>query len=139
MATILGAAVNFGFTGTDGIASSILTGKIFLQSAEHSKAADEEQIKNGVGDLVTRSFYGLRERATIEFISTGATITVARTNSIGQTLGTIVSITACADLPGLVYSYWIVVGSSVNGSNTTAKTVTLNLEKIAAVTAAAGA
>lgn len=138
-ATVLGSAVNFGFTGTDGIAeSTILTGKIILQSADYSAGADEEQIRSAVGDVVTRSFYNAHNKATLEYVATGASKSAAQTNSTIPTPGTILSITACASIPGLVKTNWVVVGEpKVSLSNTTAARVSLNLEAHAGVTAAA--
>lgn len=140
MATTLGAAVAFGFTGTDGIAATALTGKILLQSVELETTADEEQVRSAVGELVNRTFYNIGDKAALEFIATGATIAAARTNTALQAPGTIISITACADIPALVKTNWIVLpGAKVSGSNTSAKRMTLAIEAHAGITAAATA
>jgi hypothetical protein len=138
MATQLGAAVSFGFTGTDGIAASQLTGKIILQSADLSKAADVEEIRDADGDVVNRTFYNQSQEASLEFIPTGGSMATARTNGALLEPGAIVNITACADIPELVATNWIVdTGGRISGSNTGAKRVTLPLKRHAGVTAAA--
>lgn len=138
MGQLKGAAVNFGFTGTDGIAESNLTGKMQLQSADYESTADEEQIRDADGDLVNRTFYNLGFKATLEYIPSGADIATAVTNTALIAVGTVINITACASLPALVASSWVVVpGGKITGSNTSAKRITLPLEKHAGITAAA--
>lgn len=135
---MLGVPISFGFSGTDGIAATPFTGKIILQSAEYSDTADEEQVRDAAGALCNRNFYNPGSKAQLEYIVTGATIAAARTNTALQAPGTIISITACADIPALVKTNWIVVGEpKVSGSNTSGKRVTLNLEAHAGITAAA--
>lgn len=136
---ILGTAVNFGFTGTDGIAeATILTGKILLQSIEYSKAADEEQAKSAVGALVSRNFYNAYEKATLEYEIGTDTLSNARTASTVPAPGTILDITACADLPDLIASNWVVVGEpKISGTASGPKRVTINLEQHAGVTGVA--
>ena len=137
--TILGAAVNFGFTGTDGIAeSTILTGKIILQSADIELASDEEQVRDAAGVLASRAFYNPSSKATLEYIPTGASISASLTNTTLPAIGSILSITACANIPSLVKTNWVVVpGGKISGSNTSAKKITINLEAHAGITAAA--
>lgn len=134
----VGVAVNFGFTGTDGIAeSTILTGKMLLQSADLENTSEEEQVRDADGDLVNRAFYNPGFRATLEYIPTGSSLANAITASALPTVGSILSITACANIPALVKTNWIVMpGVKIAGSNTSAKRITLNLESHAAITAA---
>ncbi len=135
---MLGTAVNFAFTGADGIASAELTGKILLQSAEHEPTSDEEQVRDAAGKLVTRSFYNPGDKATLEYIPKGATIAAAVTNTALPAVGTIMSVTACESMPSLVKTNWVVVpGGKVSGSNTTAKKITLSLEAHSGITAVA--
>jgi hypothetical protein len=138
MPTQLGAAVNFGFAGTDGIASSLLTGKMFLQSSDYSKSADEEQVRDGEGALVNRTFYNPGEKASLEYVPKGSTKANAISNTTIPDVGTLVVITACENLPALVKTNWVVVGEPkiTKGSNNAAK-ITLALEAHAGITAAA--
>lgn len=138
MGQLKGVAVNFGFTGTDGIAeSTILTGKMQLQSADYEATGDEEQVRDSDGDLVNRSFYNLGFKASLEYIPSGTDLSGAQTNTALPAVGAVLSITACASLAALVKSNWVVVpGGKITGSNTTAKRITLPLESHAGITAA---
>lgn len=139
MATIVGKPVSFGFSGTDGIAeTTYLTGKIILQNVEHEYMSDEEQIRSAAGALVTRSFYNPGDKATLEYIPTSTTLSGVTANVTAPAVGTILNITACADMPQLIKSNWVVVpGAKVVGSNTAAKKITLPLEAHAGITAVA--
>lgn len=136
MATQSGAFVVFGFTGTDGIAATGLTGNILLQSHSFEHTHDEVQIKGATGNLVTRVLYNEGSKATLEVIATGSSVANARTakTTLLALKDTIINITACADAPELVLSNWLVVGTSASGSNTDAHKVTLNLEAHAGIT-----
>jgi hypothetical protein len=138
MATINGNPVNFGFTGTNGIAITGLSGTM-LQTAEHTKQADLEVARNGVGDEVTHGWYNIHDEATLEWIVTDTTnIAGAITNTALQTPGTILVITACASMPSLVATTWEVQsGCKISGSNVTAKRISLPLKKYAGITGAA--
>lgn len=139
MATINGTPVNFGFTGTGGIAITGLSG-ILLQSAEHSKRADCEEVRNGVGDVVVHGWYNIHDEAQLEWVVTGAGLADAITNTALQTPGTILVITACASMPSLIATTWEVQdGAKISGGNTNAKRITLPLKKYAGITAVAGA
>lgn len=135
-----GVAVNFGFATAHGTVATAFTGKMALQSLDYEETADEEQVKGAYGALVNRSFYNPGYKATLEYVPTGATVAAAITNTTLPTIGSIVNITACAEMPALVKSNWIVVpGGRITGSNTAAKRITLNLESHAGVTAAIAA
>lgn len=137
MATINGTAVNFGFTGTNGITISGLSG-VLLQSVERSKQADCEVVRNAVGDEVMHGWYNVHDEATLEWIVTGTSLAAAVTNTTLQTPGTIVSITACASDPDLVATSWEVQsGVKVSGSNTNAKRISLPIKKFTNITAQA--
>ncbi len=136
MSAVGGKSVNFAYTGTDGIAATLLTGKMQLQSTDLSNSTDEEQIKDSLGALVNRTFYNPGFKATLEYIPSGAAASDAITNTALTAIGTIVSITACANVPDLIKTNWIVLGFKISGSNTTAKKVTLELEAHSGITAA---
>ncbi len=139
MIQLKGVAVNFGFTGTDGIAeSTILTGKMQLQEADLENTSDEEQVRDALGALTNRSFYNPGFKASLRYVPSGAAVSNAVTNTTIPVQGTILSITACASMPDLVKTNWVVVGGvKVSGSNTKAKEVSLNLEAHAGITAVA--
>lgn len=138
MATVNGTPVNFGFTGTNGITITGLTG-LLLQSADYTKNADMEEIKDGDGDVVTVIFSNQNEEASLEFVVTDATnIAGAITNTTVSTPGAIIVISACASMPSLVQTNWIVQsGGKISGTNTTAKRITLPIKRYAGVTAVA--
>ena len=128
----------FGFTGTDGITATGLTGNGLFQSADFERAHDEEQIKNSTGDLATRVFYNKVKKATIEWIPS-STVDVAGARTAATTVDnlylTILNITACADEPALVDTNWLVVGVKKALSNTGAQKITLTLENHDNITA----
>lgn len=139
---ILGTAVNFGFAGTSNglteTTTTVLNGKFLLQSVDVSKAADEEQVRDSSGALVSRNFYNAHSKATLEYIVKGASLTAARSNSTVPAAGTLINISACADMPDLVSTHWVVTSEpKISGSNTSGKRVTLALESHDNVTAAA--
>lgn len=140
MSTSNGTAVNFGFTGTNGIAITGLNGTL-LQSADYSAEADKDEVRSGLGDIVNRNWYDQHLKATLEWVITGTGLANALTNTAvaGMLPGTIIVITACASEPDLVATNWEVMRSSIKGSNTNAKRVTLELEKRAGITAASTA
>ncbi len=121
-----GTPVNFGFTGTNGIAITGISGTL-LQSADNSNVADKEETRDGLGNIVTRAWYDQHNAATLEWVVTDATnIAGAITNSAisGLIPGTIIVITACASIPSLVATNWEVQsGTKISGSNTTSKKI----------------
>lgn len=132
---MLGLAVNFGFSGTDGIAATEFTGKLILQSGDVSLESDEEQVMNAVGSLATRNFYNGSKKATLEFVPTGSDIATAISNStIGTAypIGTLVNITACDSMPDLVCTStqrWVIVpGVKISKTNNGAAKISLPLE-----------
>lgn len=139
MATVNGTAVNFGFTGTNGITITGLTG-LLLQSADYQKNADVDETRDGDGDVISRVFYNQHEEATLEFVVTGSGLAAAITNTAISTPGTIIDITECLSLPALDQTNWIVEpGAKISGTNTSTKKITLPIKRYAGVTAAAGA
>jgi hypothetical protein len=137
MATQTGVFVNFGFTGTDGIAATGLTGNILLQSADFEPGHDEKQIMSAAGELVTRVFHNFSKKATLEVVASGSSVAnaIAAQTSLLALNRTILNITACASKPELVDSNWLVVGVKSSGSNTDASKITLSLENHDGITA----
>lgn len=138
MATQSGVKVVFGYTGTDGIAATGLTGTMQLQSHDYEAKSDEQQIMSAAGALATRIFHNPSKAATLEVIPSSATdVAGARTSkaTLLALFQTILNITACADAPELVDSHWLVVSAKVSGSNTGAHKVTLTLEQHSGITA----
>jgi len=141
MATINGTAVNFGFTGSNGIAITGISGTL-LQSAEQSKAADVESARNGAGDIVTRGHYDVHDEAQLEWVITGTGLANAITNTSLSSLapGTIIVISACASMPDLVATSWEVQsGVKIVGGNTNFKKLSVTIHKRSGITAAASA
>ncbi len=135
MSAIGGKAVNFAYTGTDGIAATLLTGKMQLQSTDLSATADDDNTRDSTGAFVNRTFYNPGFKATLEYIPSGTAAADAITNTALSTIGTIISITACANVPDLIKTNWVIVAFKITGSNTTAKKVTMDLEAHAGITA----
>ena len=141
MAQSNGTAVNFGFTGTNGITITGVSGTL-LQSADYAAEADKDEVRNNVGDIVNRNWYDQHIKATLEWVITGTGLANAITNTAlaGIVPGTIIVITACASVPELIATNWEVQsGPAIKGSNTNAKRLTIPLEKRAGITAASSA
>lgn len=139
MATNLGTAVNFGYaTTTNGITITGISG-FLLQEAEHEADGDNEQIRDADGDVVADVHYNATQRATITAVITGTGLANAITNTTKPAKGTILVISACASDTELVATNWVVMRSRITGSNTTAKRLTIEIEKHAGITAAASA
>lgn len=151
MATINGKPVNFGFKdgGTqtagygiqlkDASAASILG--TFLQSEDHSKAADVESARNGTGDIATRGWYDQRDEATLEWIVVDETNQAgAITNtSLAQVIpGAIINIVGCQSDPTLVGTNWEVQsGPKITKTNTGFARISVPIHKRALITAVA--
>ena len=138
MATQTGKFVVFGFTGTDGIAATGLTGTMLFQSHEFQAAREKLKLKGATGNTVTKIRFDEMKNATLEVIPSSATdVAGARTSKATLIAldGTILNITACADAPELVDTNWLVEDVKVVGSNTDAHKVTLTLENHDGITA----
>lgn len=160
MSLINGTPVNFGFTDTNGIALGLgpagaTFAGLLLQSADESIDSEREDIRDGIGNIVIRSYYDFHGKATLEFVITGATIAASVTNttlapfSPGQFLNVTASSTM-KDLAGIsggtaggshlgsggapgtmsgASSIWeIVGGASIKKSNTGAARISIPLE-----------
>lgn len=141
MAIVNGTAVNFGFTGTNGIAITGVSGTL-LQSADISAEAEKDEVRGAQGDLISRAWYDQHNKATLEWVITGTGLAnaIANTALAGLTPGTIIVITACASMPDLIATNWEVMsGASIKGSNANSKRYSVQLEKHTNITAVAGA
>lgn len=134
--------VNFGFkTTANGITvSGTGVGTMLLQSAEHSKNADVFEARDGVGNVVSQTFYNQNDEAKLEAIVVGTGLADGIAQSTIAEVGAFFTISACVSMPSLVATNWIVQpGVSISGGNTDAKKVTYPLKKFAGITAIAGA
>lgn len=135
---MLGVPVNFAFDTAEGICGTEFSGKALLQTADHEGIADEEPVRDATGKLVTRSFYNLGDKLTLEYIPKGSSLANAITNTALITIGAMVSITACANMPSLVKTNWCVLpGQKITKSNTTAARITLPMEAHPGITSVA--
>jgi hypothetical protein len=138
MATQTGFKVVFGYTGTDGIAATGLTGNILFTDHTYKKSREKKKLANAAGDTVTKIRYDEMQEATLEIIFASAT-DVATAISNKATIialdGTILNITACASAPELINSHWLVEDVDVKGSNADAHKVSLKLENHSNITA----
>jgi hypothetical protein len=138
MAIINGTPVVFGFTGSNGIAITGISGTL-LQSTDHSAEADHEDTRNGIGDIVARAWYDQHRRATLEWVVTSTTLTLAlAANTLSSvTPGTILVVSACASDPDLVATTWEVMSAKSSHSNTSSAKISVQLEKRAGIAAVA--
>ena len=110
---INGIPVNFGFQGaptadgTQGILITGVTGTL-LQSADQSKVAECEKVKDGNGNEVVHAWANLHDEVSLEWVVTGATLAATITNGQSQlkTPGSMIAITACTSMPSLVGTCW---------------------------------
>jgi hypothetical protein len=138
-AIINGTAVNFGFTGTNGITITGISGTL-LQSAEHESMADVEITRDGLGAEVCNAFYNPHENAKLEWVVTGSGLAAAITNSALIAAGTFFVITACASMPSLIASTWQALsGCKLSGTNVNSKKLSVSLKKCPNITAVASA
>jgi len=144
-ATINGVAVNFGFQGTagadgsQGISITGITG-VLLQNFDQTKAAELERVRDGNGNDVVHAWSNIHDEATLEWVLAGASLaeTLTGVSLSIKSPGSIVAITACTSMPGLVSSYWEVqAGAKISGSNADAKKVSMPIHLLPGITAAA--
>lgn len=138
---IVGVVWGIGVTGLTG--SGIST--FVPQSLQFSAEADEAEIRNGKGQVVTDIFYNQRHTITIEVIPTGATIAAARTSNVLPAPGAIITVVESsaedAELTGTNSAKYIFVRGSKSKSNTGATSISMELKQyvendVAAVVAA---
>jgi hypothetical protein len=136
-----GTAVNFAYTGTNGITITGISGTL-LQSAEYSVEAEKEDVRSAAGDIVNRNWYDHHSKCNIEWVVSGTGLANAVTNSTlaALTPGVILVITACASDPDVVGTNWEVQsGASLKGSNTSSKRISVPVERRSGITGAATA
>ena len=141
MPTINGTAVNFGFTGANGITITGISG-FLIQQGDHTLAADKEEVRSGQGDVVNRSWYDQHIKATIEAVITGTGLAAAITNTAIKSIlppGTIIAITACASDTDLLATNWEVQEATVRKSNVGSARLSISVESRAGITAVATA
>ena len=138
MSTINGTAVNFGFTGTNGIAITGLSG-ILLQSSDTSAEAERSEVANGVGDHVTHAFFDQHLKASLEWTVTGTSISNAVTNTTLASLlpGAFIVVTACASNPDLIATWEVQSGATIKKTNKDSARISVSIEKRANITAVA--
>ncbi len=130
----VGSPVVFSFGTAAGVSATQFTGKILIQSLDHSPTADEEQTRDGTGKLVARNFYNPGDKLGLEYIVTDTTLSAAKGYSC-PTPGVFINITQCDDVSGVSKANWVVVSEPKQAlSNTGAKRVTLQLEAHAGIT-----
>ena len=134
MAT-LGQAINFGFTGTNGIAITGVSG--VLQSVNWKKTAKTAEIADGDGDTASITSYDARDEVDLELIVIGTSAANAILYSYPPAVNSFLPITTCTSLTGLVSNYWVVQNASVSGSNTDAKKLSLSLALMSGITVTA--
>lgn len=137
-----GTAVNFGFTGTNGLTCSAING--ILQTTDHSVEADKDEVRSGTGDIVNRNWFDQHNKGNLEFVITGATnslaAALAATTLANLSPGVIISITACASDPDLVATNWEVQsGATIRKANNNAARLIVPVEKRAGITASSPA
>jgi hypothetical protein len=136
-----GIAVNFGFvsSGSDyGIVdqAGILSGYL-LQSADNETGADKEEVRVLQGDISSRNWYDIHQKASLRLFISGSGRANARANTVvgSFTPGVILVITACASNPDLVASNWeCQAGTKIAGDITKSAEITIPLEKRPGIT-----
>lgn len=144
-AQVNGIPVNFGFQGgvgaegSQGLAITGVSG-ILLQSAEQTKVAECEKVKDGNGNDVVHAWFNFHDEVSLEWIVSADTLAHAITFTSGalKNAGSIIVITGCTSMPSLVGTCWEVQsGVKVQGSNTTSKKVTFPIHLYPGITQAA--
>ena len=109
--------------GTSSTTTSIVSGQ--LQTRDHTKKADMEEIKNGDGNVVGKVYYNQTDDATFEWIPTSATVNGTLTvtlPAIGDKIT--VSDSIYADI---AKTNWLVEEVSTKSSNTSCLKATAKL------------
>lgn len=126
---IRGVVWGIGVTGLTG--SGITTFE--PQSLQFAAEADELEIRNGKGQVVTDIFYNQKHTVTIEVIPSGTTIALARTSNVLPDPGTIITIVESSsedsELTSTNAAKYICVRASKSKSNTGATSITMELKQ----------
>jgi hypothetical protein len=114
-----------GLSGT-GVTSSFLP-----QSLQFGAEADEAEVRNGRGDVVTDIFYNQRQTITIEVIPSDTTVALSRTANVIPKPGAIVTVTDTEDteLAGTNSGKYICVRASKSKSNTGPTAISMELKQ----------
>ena len=131
-----GTSVNFGFAAIGGFTIGGFQATL-VQRVSESVGAEREVIKNYQGDRVADVHTDQVLKCELEVvISATGGIAAAKALTVlgGLSPGTNIIIAACAEMPDLASNYWEVVGSPrIEGTNTTAKRVTIPIERCAGI------
>lgn len=127
----LGTAVSFGVAGTTAL-TGYASGTFKLQSEDHAKSASVDTVKDADGISVQRTYYDPSETATFTFFLAAAS-QAAMTTFLGSAtslvnIGSISTVTNAADV-AIAGTNWIVTGIKAKRTNTSAKEITLDLER----------
>jgi hypothetical protein len=136
-----GHPVNFGIVGLAITNFGATSGVFFLpQDSDFELTRDLDEVRDGTGAKVQRTWYNPEQTATLTYVVAAATsLATAITNTILPDRGSFIAITACTSNPNLVQSTWEVHKAMLKTTNTKAAVVTLNLVFNANITAASGA
>jgi hypothetical protein len=133
MATVNGTPVNFTF-GSSAITIANVTGALH-QNISYKKASTRQIVKNLAGDRITSAHADQVKTASLEWIVGGSSMAAALTNTILNTPGSTVTISACAALPELVSTdKWEVIDADCTHGNEKFATITLGIEIAAGIT-----
>ena len=128
-----GTNIEFGIKGTT-LTGSLIGGTLKLQSRDHTRQSDADEVRDEEGIVVQKSYYNQNEAVQVEYVVTGGTGTDAGTLAAASL--TIPTPGSRCTLANARYtlcdgSNWFVSesGASTRGSNTGALRVTIPLEK----------
>ena len=123
-----GLRVNFGVASTIGSVVGI------FQSRDHGLEADNELIRNGTGDHVTKVFYDTgRETCTFEYVASQAGAADGSATVTHPTVGDVFTV-ADANYAPIVGTSWLADSVDIRGSNTTAARVSVKATRYALIT-----
>ncbi len=124
MAKYNGVGIQFGVTSS----MSTVTG--VLQTRDHGYESDKEIVRNGIGDTVSATYYDLRETATFDFVTTGASggVVTATFPAVGDKVTVVDTI-----YTQIANTNWLVDNVDTKGSNTTALRVSLKMTRYPAI------
>lgn len=137
MAAIKGTAINFAPTSGVGVSFTNI-GTLIVQNYSRNAEAEMDQTRDASGDTVALAFYDVSATAQFEYIPKGTGLADAITQTKIPAKGDIGTITSSSD-SGFAGTTWVVMGATLNGSNTGAVRVTVSLQKWAGITGAANA
>lgn len=139
MPTQNGTPVNFSFVSTASDGGLTCTGltAFLLQGVDLEDGAEKEQVRGAGGNVVSENYYDPHSKAALRFVIAASSKANAITATALKTAGTIISITACASVPGLVATNWTVqAGTKITGDVTKSAEMMIPLEARAGITAA---